>query len=35
MEITLLKRLAYDLPDSFTDLKEVIKSQVSAVNAHV
>ena len=35
MEIILLQRLAYELPDSFIDLKKVIKSQVPAVNAPV
>ena len=33
MEIILLQRLAYELPDSFTDHKKVIKSQVPAVDA--
>ena len=35
MEIILLQRLAYELSDSFTDHKKVIKSQVPAVNAPV
>ena len=35
MEIILLQRLAYELPDSFIYPKKVIKSQVSAVNAPV
>ena len=35
MEIILLQRLAYELPDSFTDPKKVIKSQVPAVNAPI
>lgn len=35
MKIILLPRLAYELPDSFTDPKKVNKSQVSAVNAPV
>ena len=35
MEIILLQRLAYELQDSFTNHKKVIKSQVSAVDASV
>ena len=35
MEIILLQRLTYELPDSFIDPKKVIKSQVPAVNAPV
>ena len=35
MEIIILQRLTYELPDSFTDHKKVIKSQVPAVNAPI
>ena len=35
MEIILLQRLAYELPDSFIDHKKVINSQVPYVNAPV
>ena len=35
MEIIILQRLAYELPDSFTDLEKGINSQVSAVNAPI
>ena len=35
MEIILLQRLAYELSNSFTDHKKVIKSQVPAVNTPI
>ena len=35
MEIIPLQRLAYELPDSFTGPKKVIKSQVPAVNVPI
>ena len=33
MEIIILQRLAYELPDSFTNHKKVINAQVPAVDA--
>lgn len=32
MKIILLQRILYELPDSFTDPKKVIKSLLPAVN---
>ena len=35
MEIILLQRLAYELPDSFSGPKKVIQSQVPTLNAPI